>query len=176
MRGRDTSVHFYMDMHKNSTSGTVSASSGKVKAEITFCLVNGARKLGGTCHTSKYSAGSASADYFVTSAAIHVLNGEASLSYYNNGSKVYKNIAEMVSDAKKYDKSKYDSASGCTKSITYSISPKRTEWEQVEDGLYRTKDKLVNWMGRTGFLPPCPLPEREHCQTARGITKMYAIR
>lgn len=134
---------YCMDMHKNSTSGTVSASSGKVKAEITFCLVNGARKLGGTCHTSKYSAGSASADYFVTSAAIHVLNGEASLSYYNNGSKVYKNIAEMVSDAKKYDKSKYDSASGCTKSITYSISPKRTEWEQVEDGLYRTKDKLV---------------------------------
>lgn len=134
---------YCMDMHKNSTSGTVSETSGKVKAEITFCLVNGARKLGGTCHTSKYSSGSASADYFITSAAIHVLNGEVSLSYYNNGSGVYKNIAEMVSDAKKYDKSKYDSASGCTKSITYSISPKRTEWEQVEDGLYRTKDKLV---------------------------------
>lgn len=134
---------YCMDMHKNSTSGTVSETSGKVKAEITFCLVNGARKLGGTCHTSKYSSGSASADYFITSAAIHVLNGEVNLSYYNNGSGVYKNIAEMVSDAKKYDKSKYDSASGCTKSITYSISPKRTEWEKVEDGLYRTKDKLV---------------------------------
>ncbi|MCM1158964.1 MAG: SpaA isopeptide-forming pilin-related protein [Clostridium sp.] len=134
---------YCMDMHKNSTSGTVSETSGKVKAEITFCLVNGARSLGGTCHTSKYSSGSASADYFITSAAIHVLNGEVSLSYYNNGSGVYKNIAEMVSDAKKYDKSKYDSASGCTKSITYSISPKRTEWELVEDGLYRTKDKLV---------------------------------
>lgn len=134
---------YCMDMHKNSTSGTVTETSGKVKAEITFCLVNGARKLGGTCHTSKYSSGSASADYFITSAAIHVLNGEVNLSYYNNGSGVYKNISEMVSDAKKYDKSKYDSASGCTKSITYSISPKRTEWEQVEDGLYRTKDKLV---------------------------------
>ena len=134
---------YCMDMHKNSTSGTVTETSGKVKAEITFCLVNGARKLGGTCHTSKYSSGTAAADYFITSAAIHVLNGEVSLSSYNNGSGVYKNISEMVSDAKKYDKSKYDSASGCTKSITYSITPKRTEWEQVEDGLYRTKDKLV---------------------------------
>ena len=58
--------------------------------------------LSGPCHNSKYSAGSAAADYFITGASIHVLNGEVKLSYYNNGSSVYKKIAAMVEDAKKY--------------------------------------------------------------------------
>lgn len=71
---------YCMDMKKNTTSGTVTA-GGKIKAKITFCLVNGARTLGGKCHTSKYSSGTAAADYFITSAAIHVLNGEVKLSY-----------------------------------------------------------------------------------------------
>ncbi|MBR1865526.1 MAG: hypothetical protein IJ801_03375 [Lachnospiraceae bacterium] len=82
---------YCMDMKQNTTNGTVTA-GGKIKAQITFCLVNGARTLGGKCHTSKYSSGSADADYFITSAAIHVLNGEVKLSYYNDGSGVYKNI------------------------------------------------------------------------------------
>ena len=133
---------YCMDMKKNTTSGTVSA-GGKIKAQITFCLVNGARKLGGKCHTSKYSSDSAAADYFITSAAIHVLNGEVKLSYYNNGSGVYKNIEQMVNDAKKIDKSKYNLETGLTKSITYKISPKQTEWKSVGDGLYRTTEKFV---------------------------------
>lgn len=133
---------FCMDMNKNTTNGTVNA-GGKIKAQITFCLVNGARTLGGKCHTSKYSSDSASADYFITSAAIHVLNGEVSLSYYNDGSGVYKNIEQMVNDAKKLDKSKYNLETGLTKSVTYTISPKTTEWKEVSKGLYKTSDKFV---------------------------------
>lgn len=133
---------YCMDMKKNTTSGTVSA-GGKIKAQITFCLVNGARTLGGKCHTSKYSSESASADYFITSAAIHVLNGEVKLSYYNDGSGVYKNIEQMVTDAKSLDKSKYNTETGLTKSITYTIGPAKTEWKDMGDGLYRTADKFV---------------------------------
>lgn len=133
---------YCMDMNKNTTSGTVTA-GGKIKAQITFCLVNGARTLGGKCHTSKYSSGSASADYFITSAAIHVLNGEVKLSYYNDGSGVYKNIEQMVNDAKNLDKSKYNLETGLTCTITYAISPKTTDWKEVSDGLYKTSDKFV---------------------------------
>ncbi len=133
---------FCMDLNKNTTSGSVSASSSKVQPEITYCLVNGARTLGGTCHNDKYSAGSANADYFITSAAIHVLNGEVGLSYYNDGSNVYKKIASLVEDAKKCDSSEY-ADNGLTKSITYSISPKKSEWKDMGDGLYRSADKFV---------------------------------
>lgn len=76
---------YCLNLNKNTTNGTVGTSGSKssIKPEITFCMVNGARTLNGKCHTDKYSAGSASADYFITSAAIHVLNGEVKLSYYN---------------------------------------------------------------------------------------------
>lgn len=47
-----------------------------------------------------------------------MLNGEVKLSYYNNGSSVYKKIAALVGDAKDYDEDKYDEATGVTKSIT----------------------------------------------------------
>ena len=71
---------YCLNLNKNTTSGDVSASSGRsgIKPEITFCMVNGARTLNGTCHNSKYSVDSASADYFITGASIHVLNGEVS--------------------------------------------------------------------------------------------------
>lgn len=136
---------YCMDLNKNTTSGTVKAgsSSSKIKPVITYCLVNGARTLNGKCHNTKYSAGSASADYFITSASIHVLNGEVKLSYYNDGSSVYKKIVSMVEDAKKYDKSKYNAESGTTVSIDYAISPKKTEWKNMGDGLYRSADKFV---------------------------------
>ena len=133
---------YCMDMNRNTTNGTVTA-GGKVKAQVTFCLVNGARTLGGKCHTSKYSSGSAAADYFITSAAIHVLNGEVKLSYYNDGSDVYKNIEQMVADAKKIDSTQYNLETGLTKSITYTISPTVTEWKKVADGLYKSSDKFV---------------------------------
>ena len=93
---------YCLDFNKDTTDGKVTA-GGKVKAQITYCLVNGARTLGGLCHNDKYSTGSADYDYCVTSGAIHVLNGEASLSYYNDGSNVYNKIAAMVGDAKKID-------------------------------------------------------------------------
>ncbi len=136
---------YCLNLNKSTTKGNVSSSVSKssIKPEITFCMVNGARKLNGKCHTSKYSAGSASADYFITGAAIHVLNGEVKLSYYNNGSNVYKKIAALVSDAKNYDEDEYDEATGVTKSITYKISPKKTEWQDMGDGLYRSKEKFV---------------------------------
>ena len=136
---------YCLNLNKNTTSGDVSASSGKsgIKPEITFCMVNGARTLNGTCHNSKYSVGSASADYFITGASIHVLNGEVRLDYYNNGSSVYQKIAALVADAKNYDKDKYDEATGVTKSITYAISPKKTEWQDMGDGLFRSKEKFV---------------------------------
>ena len=136
---------YCLNLNKNTTNGNVGASGSKssIKPEITFCMVNGARTLNGTCHNSKYSAGSASADYFITGASIHVLNGEVKLSYYNNGSSVYNKIAEMVADAKNYDEDKYDEATGVTKSITYKISPKKTEWQDMGDGLYRSKEKFV---------------------------------
>lgn len=136
---------YCLNLNKNTTSGDVSTSAGKssIKPEITFCMVNGARTLNGTCHNSKYSVGSASADYFITGASIHVLNGEVKLSYYNNGSNVYNKIAAMVADAKNYDEDKYDAATGVTKSITYTISPKKTEWQDMGDGLFRSKEKFV---------------------------------
>ncbi|MDE6853131.1 MAG: prealbumin-like fold domain-containing protein, partial [Lachnospiraceae bacterium] len=134
---------YCLDMNKNTTSGTVSSSSStsKIKPTITYCLVNGARKLNGTCHNSKYSSGNATQDYFITSAAIHVLNGEVGLSYYNNGSGTYNKIASLVSDAKKHGDDYADN--GLTKSVTYSISPKKSEWKDMGDGLYRSADKFV---------------------------------
>ncbi len=136
---------YCLNLNKNTTSGDVSTSAGKssIKPEITFCMVNGARTLNGTYHNSKYSAGSASADYFITGASIHVLNGEVKLNYYNNGSSIYSKIAAMVADAKNYDEDKYDAATGITKSITYKISPKKTEWQDMGDGLFRSKEKFV---------------------------------
>lgn len=134
---------FCLDMNKNTTSGTVSSSgsTSKIKPTVTYCLVNGARKLNGTCHNSKYSSGNATQDYFITSAAIHVLNGEVRLSYYNNGSGTYNKIASLVSDAKKHGDDYADN--GLTKSVTYSISPKKSEWKDMGDGLYRSADKFV---------------------------------
>lgn len=133
---------YCMDLNKGTTNGTVSPSgSSRVKPQITYCLVNGARKLGGRCYNDKYSAGSPEEDYFITSAAIHVLNGEVKASYYNDGSKVYKKIMQMVSDAKDYKDTEY-SDNGLTKSISYSISPKKTGWKDIGDGLYRSLDKF----------------------------------
>ena len=134
---------YCLDMNKNTTSGTVSSSSStsKIKPTVTYCLVNGARKLNGTCHNSKYSSGSATQDYFITSAAIHVLNGEVGLSYYNNGSGTYNKIAALVADAKKHGDDYADN--GLTKSVTYSISPKKSEWKDMGDGLYRSADKFI---------------------------------
>ncbi len=134
---------FCLDMNKNTTSGTVSSSgsTSKIKPTITYCLVNGARKLNGTCHNSKYSSGNATQDYFITSAAIHVLNGEVGLSYYNNGSGTYSKISSLVSDAKKHGDDYADN--GLTKSVTYSISPKKSEWKDMGDGLYRSAEKFV---------------------------------
>lgn len=136
---------YCLNLNKNTTNGNVGAfgSKSSIKPEITFCMVNGARTLNGKCHNSKYSAGSASADYFITGASIHVLNGEVKLSYYNNGSSVYKKIAALVADAKNYDEDEYDAATGVTKSITYKISPKKTEWQDMGDGLFRSKEKFV---------------------------------
>ena len=134
---------YCLDMNKNTTNGTVSssASTSKIKPTITYCLVNGARKLNGKCHNDKYSSGNAKEDYFITGAAIHVLNGEVGLGYYNNGSSTYKKIASMVEDAKKHGDDYADN--GLTKSVTYSISPKRSEWKDMGDGLYRSADKFV---------------------------------
>lgn len=74
---------YCLDLNKKTTNGSVSKSSStkKVKPEITYCLVNGVRELNKTCHNSKYSSGHATEDYFITGAAIHVLNGEVKLSY-----------------------------------------------------------------------------------------------
>ena len=134
---------YCLDMNKNTTNGTVSssASTSKIKPTITYCLVNGARKLNGKCYNDKYSSGNAKEDYFITGAAIHVLNGEVGLSYYNNGSSTYKKIASMVEDAKKHGDDYADN--GLTKSVTYSISPKKSEWKDMGDGLYRSADKFV---------------------------------
>lgn len=133
---------YCMDLNKGTTSGTVApAGSSRVKPQITYCLVNGARKLGGKCHNEKYSAGSPEKDYFITSAAIHILNGEVKASYYNDGSQVYKKVIQMVSGAKDYKDTEY-SDSGLTKSISYSISPKKTGWKDIGDGLYRSVDKF----------------------------------
>lgn len=134
---------YCLDMNKNTTNGDVSSSSTKsnVKPTITYCLVNGARTLNGTCHNKDYSSGSASQDYFITGASIHILNGEVGLSYYNNGSNTYKLISKMVEDAKKHADEYSDN--GCTISITYDISPKKTDWKDMGDGLYRSTDKFV---------------------------------
>lgn len=134
---------YCLDMNKNTTNGTVSSSTStsKIKPTITYCLVNGARELNGKCHNDKYSSGNAKEDYFITGASIHVLNGEVGLSYYNNGSSTYKKIASMVEDAKKHGDDY--AANGLTKSVTYSISPKKSEWKDMGDGLYRSADKFV---------------------------------
>ena len=136
---------YCLDMNKGTTNGTTTSTTAgsKIKPQITYCLVNGARTLGGTCHNKSFSAGSATADYFITSAAIHVVNGEVSLSYYNNGSTVYQKISELVAAAKAVDEDHFNYSTGATKSITYSITPGKTQWDKIEDGLYRSKDKFV---------------------------------
>ena len=136
---------YCLELSKNTTDGAVGASGAgsSIKPEITFCMVNGARMLNGLCYNSRYSEGSAPADYFITGAAIHVLNGEVKLGYYNDGSGVYNKIAALVSDAENYNRDEYDEATGTTKSIAYAISPKKTEWQDMGDGLYRSKEKFV---------------------------------
>lgn len=136
---------YCLELNRNTTNGTVGASGSgsSIKPEITYCMVNGARMLNGICYNVKYSEGSAPADYFITGAAIHVLNGEVGLSYYDNGSSVYYKIAALVSDAQNYNEDEYDEATGITKSITYAISPKKTQWQDMGDGLYRSKEKFV---------------------------------
>lgn len=136
---------YCLDLNKKTTNGTVSKSSStkKVKPEITYCLVNGVRELNKTCHNSKYSSGHATEDYFITGAAIHVLNGEVKLSYYGKGNTgTYAKISALVTDAKKYSTDDYND-NGLTKSISYSISPAKSKWEKVADGLYRSKEKFV---------------------------------
>ena len=134
---------YCMNMNKNTTNGNVEVSgSSKVKPQVTYCLVNGARKLNATCNNSKYSVNSAAADYFITSATIHVINGEVKLSYYNDGSNVYKKIAAFVEDAKKYDQNAY-SVNGLTKSVSYSITPAVSEWKKVSEDLYKSKNRFV---------------------------------
>lgn len=135
---------YCLDLNKQTTNGKVNKSgNGKVKPEITYCLVNGVRTLNGKCHNDKYSSGNAAEDYFITGAAIHVLNGEVKLSYYSKGNTgTYKKISAMVTDAKNYDKNDYND-NGLTKSIRYSISPAKSKWEKVSDGLYRSKEKFV---------------------------------
>ena len=134
---------YCLNLSKRSTNSTVTAGSKNVPAKITFCLVNGARTKGGLCHTDKYSSGTAEKDYFITSAAIHVLNGEVKLSYYNDGSGVYKNIKQMVDDAKDLNKSEYDTTHNTTKSVSYSISPTKSQWTEYRTGLYRSEQKFV---------------------------------
>lgn len=134
---------YCMNMNRNTTNGNVEISgSSKVKPQVTYCLVNGARKLNGTCNNSKYSVNSAAADYFITNATIHVINGEVKLSYYNDGSNVYKKIAAFVADAKNYDKNVY-TTNGLTKSVSYSLSPKVSEWTKVTEDLYKSKNRFV---------------------------------
>lgn len=136
---------YCLDLNKGTTNGTTTSETAgsKIKPQITYCLINGARTLGDTCHNSSFSAGSASADYFITSAAIHVVNGEVGLSYYNNGSTVYKKIEALVAAAKAVDEEHFNFSTGTTNSITYSISPAKSQWDKIEDGLYRSKDKFV---------------------------------
>lgn len=135
---------YCLDLNKKTTNGSVSKSgTGKVKPEITYCLVNGVRTYNGKCHNDKYSSGNATEDYFITGAAIHVLNGEVKLSYYSKGNTgTYKKISALVADAKNYDKNAYND-NGLTKSISYSISPVKSKWEKIADGLYRSKEKFV---------------------------------
>lgn len=135
---------YCLDLNKNTTNGTVKSSdSKKVKPEITYCLMNGVRKLNETCHNKKYSVGNATADYFITGAAIHTLNGEVKLSYYGKGNNdVYQKISQLVTDAKKYNPDEYND-NGLTKSISYSISPTKSKWVKVSEGLYRSKEKFV---------------------------------
>lgn len=136
---------YCLDLNKKTTNGSVSKSSStkKVKPEITYCLVNGVRELNKICHNSKYSSGHATEDYFITGAAIHVLNGEVKLSYYGKGNTgTYSKISTLVADAKKYSTDDYND-NGLTKSISYSISPAKSKWEKVADGLYRSKEKFV---------------------------------
>ncbi len=133
---------YCLDVGKNTTEGTI-VSGKNVNAKITFCLVNGARKKGGLCVNDKYSSGSAQKDYFITGAAIHVLNGEVKLSYFNDGSGVYKNIKQMVEDAKKISKDDYNFTTGTTRKISYELSPSKSNWTEISTGLYRSEEKFV---------------------------------
>lgn len=44
---------------------------------MNYVLYHGARYYGSTCFSNKYSMGSANADYYITSIAIHMLNAKA---------------------------------------------------------------------------------------------------
>ena len=134
---------YCLNLSKNTPASTVTAGSKNVPAKITFCLVNGARKKGGLCFTDKYSSGDAEKDYFITSAAIHVLNGEVKLSYYDDGSGVFKNIQQMVEDARNLNKDEYDINNNTTKSVSYTIDPKKSKWTEYKPGLYRSEEKFV---------------------------------
>ena len=58
----------------NSYAGTF---TGALQKKMNYVLYHGARYYGSTCFSNKYSMGSANADYYITSIAIHMLNAKA---------------------------------------------------------------------------------------------------
>ncbi len=119
--------------------------SGSFSKEITYCLYNGSRYKGRTCHNSRYSTGDWKRDYYLTQIAIHLVNHrqgrESSIEGRLNRARdteVYDLAHRMAEDAFA-DQTTVSSATNQTREVNYRITPDaQSDWKRQEDGSWRT--------------------------------------
>lgn len=129
-----------------------------LSAEINYVLYYGNRAYGETAYDSKYSAGDYYKDYYITSMAVHYLNGElgnepllqitdAHIAGLNDpvASEMYEKYKLLIADAKKAAASGQDvmDHEGRISNAIYTIEgdTSQSAWKiDTENGGYRTKN------------------------------------
>ena len=134
----------------NSYAGTF---TGALQKKMNYVLYHGARYYGSTCFSNKYSMGSANADYYITSIAIHMLNAKAgnepgyNLERYKfSGTKkeYYKKAKKLYDDANAHYKEYSANEMWNKDKVTITPSSQQT-W---------TYDKKNNYYRVTGMFTP----------------------
>ncbi len=141
---------------KRTPSGTnsyVGTFTGALQKKMNYVLYHGARYYGSTCFSNKYSMGSANADYYITSIAIHMLNAKAgnepgyNLERYKfSGTKkeYYKRAKKLYDDANAHYKEYSANEMWNKDKVTITPSSQQT-W---------TYDKKNNYYRVTGMFTP----------------------
>lgn len=146
---------------RHSPEGNYHPGSSKfLGAAINYALYYGNRAYGETAYNSKYSAGDYYKDYYITSMAIHYLNGEmgneplmdisdAHIASLNDpvASDMFQKYKLLIADAKKAASSGHDilDNAGRISNAKYEIDGATTQnqWkEDTENGGYRTKNNF----------------------------------
>lgn len=146
---------------RHSPEGNYHPGSSKfLGAAINYALYYGNRAYGETAYNSKYSAGDYYKDYYITSMAIHYLNGEMGneplmvisdehIASLNDpvASDMFQKYKLLIADSKKAAASGHDvlDNAGRISNATYEIDGTTTQdkWKiDTENGGYRTKNNF----------------------------------